>query len=146
MNFSSAIDAYRATLALSKHTETTTLATSLRALVKIRVSQLNACAFCIDMHWKEARAAGESEARLYGLDAWRETPGYTEEEQAALAWGEAVTRLDEGHVDDAVYQRARAAFSEKDLMELTYVIVVMNTWNRLCIATRLPPAAPLPKL
>lgn len=146
MDFGVAIDAYKANLALTRHCETTALEHNLRTLVKLRASQVNGCAFCIDMHWKEARSGGESEARLYGLDAWRENPIYTPKERAVLAWTEAVTRLDRGHVDDAVYQLARAELSERDLAELTYLIVAINGWNRLCIALRIEPGAALPKL
>jgi AhpD family alkylhydroperoxidase len=140
------IKAYKATLALSHHVETTAIESGLRTLVKIRTAQVNGCAFCIDMHWKEARKHGEPEERLYGLDAWRESAAYTDRERAALAWAEAVTRLDMGHVDDAVYEQARTAFSELDLAELTHVVTTANTWNRLCIAFRIQPGSALPTL
>jgi AhpD family alkylhydroperoxidase len=112
---------------------------ALLELVKMRASQINGCAFCIDMHAKEARAAGETEQRLYLLDAWREAAHlYTERERAALAWTEAVTRLDSGHVADAVYEEVRRQFSEAELVNLTLAIAVINGWNRLNIAFRMP--------
>ena len=108
-------------------------------LLKLRASQMNGCAYCLDMHWKDARAAGETEQRLYGLDAWREAPYYTDRERAALAWTEAVTNLHDGHVSDAVYDQARSHFSEKELADLTWLIAAINAWNRVAIATRAEP-------
>ena len=105
-------------------------------MVKLRASQINGCAFCIDMHWKDARALGESEQRLYGLDAWRESPYYTDRERAALEWTEAVTNITAGHVPDAVYDAVRSHFSEKELADLTWVIASINAWNRVNIALR----------
>ena len=111
----------------------------------LRASQINGCAYCIDMHWKDLRAAGESEQRLYGLDAWRESPYYDDRERAALGWTEAVTRLMDKGVPDEVFQEARRFFSEAELADLTLGIVAINGWNRLNIAlgrrrvpTRLP--------
>jgi AhpD family alkylhydroperoxidase len=112
---------------------------SLLELVKLRASQINGCAFCIDMHTKDARAAGETEQRLYALSAWRETPFYTDRERAAMAWTEAVTLLGEGHVSDEVYEEVRQRFSEEELVNLTLAIVAINGWNRLSIAFRVPP-------
>ncbi|HWH68738.1 MAG TPA: carboxymuconolactone decarboxylase family protein [Candidatus Sulfotelmatobacter sp.] len=109
---------------------------NLLHLLKLRVSQINGCAYCIDMHSKDLRAAGESEQRLYLLDAWREAPFYTERERAALAWAEAVTLVTEGHVPDDVYEQARAQFSEEELVNLTMAVVTINSWNRLSIAFR----------
>ena len=106
---------------------------ALLELVKTRASQMNGCAYCIDMHTKDARHAGESEQRLYALSAWRETPFFTEKERAALAWTEAVTRVNRG-VHDDVYREARAHFGEKELVDLTMAIVAINSWNRLSIA------------
>ena len=108
----------------------------LLELVKMRTSQLNGCAYCIDMHSKDARAAGETEQRLYLLDAWRETPLYTERERAALEWTEAVTRVADGHVPDEVYARARNHFSEEELLSLTIAVIATNSFNRLNIAFR----------
>ena len=107
-------------------------------LIELRVSQINGCAFCIDMHSKDLRAEGESEQRLYLLDAWRETDFYTERERAALAWAEAVTFVTNGHVSDEVYNEARKQFSEEELVDLTFAITTINTWNRLNIAFRTP--------
>ncbi len=115
------------------------LAEHFRELVKLRASQMNGCAFCIDMHWKDARAAGASEARLYGLDAWRESQLYSERERAALELCEAMTLVADGHVPDEVWERARAAFEEPELSQLVFAITTINAWNRLMIATRAEP-------
>lgn len=111
---------------------------NLLHLIELRVSQLNGCAFCIDMHSKDLRAAGETEQRLYLLDAWRESPFYTERERAGLSWAEAVTFLTNGHVSDEVYNEARKQFSEEELVDLTFAVTTINTWNRLNIAFRTP--------
>jgi AhpD family alkylhydroperoxidase len=128
--------AYKAMLGLEDYLHQCGLDLSLLDLVKLRVSQVNGCAYCIDMHWKDLRAAGESEQRLYGLDAWEESPYYTERERAALAWAEAVTKLWEGHVRDEVYEKVRKHFSEKELADLTLAVAAINAWNRLAIAGR----------
>jgi len=107
-------------------------------LVLMRVSQINGCAYCMDMHSKDARAAGETEQRLYVLAGWREASFYSERECAALDWAEAVTRLGEHGVSDDVYDRARASFSEEELMNLTLVIGMINTWNRINVAFQTP--------
>ena len=112
---------------------------SLLELVKLRASQINGCAHCIDMHTKELRAKGESEQRLYLLDAWREAPFYTERERAALGWIEALTRVADDHVPDQAYEDARRHFSERELVDLAMVAVAINGWNRLCIAFRSQP-------
>lgn len=112
---------------------------SLVHLVKMRASQINGCAYCLDMHSKEARAQGESEQRLYTLDAWRETPFFSERERAALAWTEAVTLITEGHVPDALYEETRQQFSEDEMVSLTMAVVAINGWNRLSIAFRAVP-------
>jgi len=109
----------------------------LQDLIHFRVSQINGCAYCLDMHSKDLRAEGETEQRLYMLEAWRESPFYTERERAALAWAEAVTKITEGHVPDEVYQQARKQFSEEELIDLTMVIVTINCYNRLNIAFRI---------
>ncbi len=109
---------------------------SLLELVKMRASQINGCAYCLDMHSKDARAAGETEQRLYLLDAWEETSLYSARERAALEWTEAVTRVADGHVPDEVYRSAREHFNEEELVNLTYALVAINGWNRLCIAFR----------
>ncbi|HZS87975.1 MAG TPA: carboxymuconolactone decarboxylase family protein [Chloroflexota bacterium] len=115
------------------------LEASLLELVRLRASQLNGCAYCIDMHTKDARAAGESEQRLYALTAWRETPFYSERERAALAWTEAITLISWEHAPDEVYGQARAHFSEKELVDLTMAIITINGWNRLAIGFRTVP-------
>lgn len=111
----------------------------LRELVKIRASQINGCAYCIDMHTIDARAGGETEQRIYALSAWRETPFFSDRERAALAWTEALTLLSESHAPDAVYEEARAQFSEKELVDLTVVITTINAWNRLAVGFRSVP-------
>src|SRR5580693_955008 len=105
----------------------------VRELVRIRASQLNGCAYCIDMHTKDARAQGETEQRIYALSAWRETPFFTPRERAALAWAEAVTNIQQGHASDAIYQEARREFDEATLVKLTLAIAQINTWNRIAI-------------
>lgn len=110
-------------------------------LVKMRASQINGCAYCLDMHSKDARAAGETEQRLYALNAWRETPFFTDRERAALAWTEAVTLVADGHVPDQVYEETRKYFSEDEMVNLTMAIVTINSWNRLSIAFRAVPGA-----
>ncbi|HEU5432265.1 MAG TPA: carboxymuconolactone decarboxylase family protein [Thermomicrobiales bacterium] len=112
---------------------------SLLELVKTRASQINGCAFCLDMHTKDARAHGETEQRLYALSAWRETPFYTDRERAALAWTESVTLVSETHVPDDVYDLARQYFSEEELVNLTMAVIAINGWNRLAIAFRTVP-------
>jgi AhpD family alkylhydroperoxidase len=123
--------------ALGAQIEAAGLERSLLELVKMRASQLNGCAYCLDMHSKDARAAGESEQRLYLLDAWRETSLYSERERAALAWTEAVTLVAEGHVPDEVYDEVSSVFAEQELVALTLAIAAVNTWNRLNIAFRM---------
>ena len=108
-------------------------------LLKFRASQINGCAYCIDMHSIDARAAGETEQRLYALDAWRETPFFNARERAGLAWIEAVTLVSNAHVPDSVYDEAKAHFSEKELVDLTYLAATINAWNRLAIALRSVP-------
>lgn len=109
---------------------------SLLELVKTRASQLNGCAYCLDMHTKDARAGGETEQRLYVLSAWREAPFYTERERAALEWTEALTLVAQNDVPDELYQRVRQHFDEKELVDLTLAIATINTWNRLAIGFR----------
>jgi len=108
-------------------------------LLKLRVSQINGCAFCIDMHWKDARAGGETEQRLYGLDAWRESPYYTDRERAALAWAEAVTLIASTHAPDEEFTELQKHFSEQEIVDLIYVISTINAWNRIAISTRAVP-------
>ena len=132
--------AYQAMLGLEmfvrKHSK---LEPTLLELVKMRSSQINGCSYCIDMHSKDARAAGETEQRLYALSAWQETPFFTDRERAALALTEAVTLVGEGYVPDAVYENARQSFTEEELVGLTLAIVTINGWNRLAITFRWVP-------
>ncbi len=130
---------YKTMLALESYLSDCGLEPALLDLVRLRTSQINGCAFCIDMHWKDLRAASESEQRLYELNAWRETPFYTDRERAALAWTEAVTLITEGYVPDEVYAQARAQFSEAELASLTLAVVAINGWNRLAISFRTVP-------
>jgi AhpD family alkylhydroperoxidase len=132
-------DAYKAMLALSQAVANTGLAPQLIDLNNYRVSQLNGCAFCLDMHSKDLRARGETEQRLYMISAWREVPHlYSDRERAAFAWAEAVTRLEDQQVPDAVYATARQEFSEAELAQLTLAIVAINGWNRLNVAFHTP--------
>jgi len=130
---------YDAMDALDKYLASCGIEESLLHLVRLRVSQINGCAYCLDMHWKDLRVLGETEQRLYSLDAWRECPYYTERERAALAWAEEVTLVAEGHVPDAVYEEARRHLSERELADLTLAVAAINSWNRLSIAARLVP-------
>jgi len=127
----------KAMFALSSEA-TAKLEPKLFELVKTRASQINGCAYCLDMHTKDARHNGETEQRLYGLSAWRETPFYTDRERAALEWTEAVTLVSDSHVPDDVLERVSAQFSEPELVALTFGVVVINCWNRLSIAFRPP--------
>jgi AhpD family alkylhydroperoxidase len=131
-------EVYRAMLALESAVRSSGLESNLLDLVRLRASQINGCAYCIDMHSKDLRAAGENEQRLYLLDAWREAPFYSDRERAALAWTEAVTLIAEGHVPDEVYDEARQYFTDSELARLTLAVVAINGWNRLGIAFRAP--------
>ena len=117
---------------------------ALLDLVRVRASQINGCAYCLDMHSKDARANGETEQRLYGLDAWRETPYYSPRERAALEWTEALTLVAETHVPDEVFERVREQFSEDELVHLSLAIVAINGWNRLNVAARTVPGDYVP--
>jgi AhpD family alkylhydroperoxidase len=131
--------AYSAMLGLEQYARQSGLETSLLELVRLRASVLNGCAYCIDMHTKDARAAGETEQRLYGLSAWRETPFYTPRERAALEWTEAITEIGASHAPDELFERVRAHFTEAELVGLSMAIVAINGWNRLAIAFRIVP-------
>ena len=131
--------AMTAMMALETYVRHCGLEHSLIELVKLRASQINGCAYCVDMHTKDARAEGETEQRLYAVMVWEETPFFTERERAALAWTEAVTLVGQGHVPDDVYQQARASFSETELVNLTMAIIAINGWNRLAIGFRTVP-------
>ena len=128
----------QAMLALSAASQASGLERSLLELVRLRASQINHCAYCIDMHTKDARAHGETEQRLYALSAWRETPFYSARERAALEWTEAVTLLSETHVPDDIFEKVRQHFDESELVALTFAVVVINSWNRLAVSIRVP--------
>lgn len=132
---------YDAMDALDRHLSECGLEESLLHLVRLRASQINGCAYCLDMHWKDLRVLGETEQRLGSLPAWRECPYYTARERAALAWTEAVTVITNGHAPDDVFAEALAQFGEKCLADLTLAIAAVNAWNRLSIAARLVPGA-----
>jgi AhpD family alkylhydroperoxidase len=131
--------AYQALAGVEAYLRQCGLERPLLELVRLRVSQVNHCAFCLDMHWKDARAAGETEQRLYGLSAWREAPYYTDRERAALAWAEALTVLTDGFAPDDVFDAVRPHFNDKELADLTTAIVSINGWNRLCVGFRVEP-------
>ena len=133
-----------AMLGLEKQVSKGGLDNKLLDLVRMRASQINGCAYCLDMHSKDARAAGESEQRLYGLNAWSETPYYSARERAALEWTEALTLVTEGHVPDDVYERVRREFSEDELAHLSLAVVAINGWNRLNVAARTVPGGYVP--
>lgn len=134
--FAAAPEATKAMLALSDYVQHCGLEAGLMELVEMRASQINGCAYCLHMHSADARKAGESEARLYLLDAWRESELYTARERAALAWTEALTLLSESHAPDAAYAEVTARFSEAELVKLTLLIGVINVWNRICVGFR----------
>lgn len=134
--YQAAPNVMKALMALDNQVASSGLEPALIELVKIRASQINGCAFCLDMHTRDTRAKGECEQRIYLLDAWSESPLYTTRERAALAWTEAVTRVTEGHVPDAVFEQARSAFSEEELVQLTLLVTTINAWNRFAIAFR----------
>ena len=133
-------------LAMEGYLRRSGLEARLMHLVKLRASQINGCAYCIDMHWKDLRALDETEQRLYSLAVWRECPWYTERERAALAWAEAVTFVATGQVPDAVHAEVRPHFSDTELADLTLAVATINAWNRLSIAARLTPGRYKPAL
>jgi AhpD family alkylhydroperoxidase len=132
-------EGYKAILGLEKFIESTSLTKTHKDLIKIRASQINGCAFCIDMHTKDARKAGETEQRIFMLNAWRDAPFYSEEEQAILALTEEVTLIG-NHVSDATYEQAAKVLDEKYLAQVILAIITINAWNRIGIATKLIPA------
>jgi AhpD family alkylhydroperoxidase len=134
--FKFAPDTIKAAQAFEEHLANSGLERSLYHLVKTRASQINGCAFCIHMHTRDARAHGETEERLYLLDAWRESPLYSDRERAALAWTEALTRISETHAPDDVYEEVRRHFSEQETVNLTMLIGMINLWNRFAISMR----------
>jgi AhpD family alkylhydroperoxidase len=137
--FEKAQGAMQAMFGLTSYLAKSKIEPKLLHLVEFRVSQINGCAYCLDMHSKDLRHDGDTEQRLYMLPAWRESPFYTDRERAALAWAEAVTLINEGHVPDEVYQEARKQFSEEELIDLTLATTTVNSWNRLNIAFRTTP-------
>jgi AhpD family alkylhydroperoxidase len=130
--------AVRAILGVEQYVRQSGLERPLIELVKLRASYLNGCAYCVDMHTKDARAAGETEQRLFAVPVWRETPYFSARERAALAWTEEVTALQHGGVSDALFQEARASFSDAELVDLTMAAIAINTWNRLAVTFRVP--------
>jgi AhpD family alkylhydroperoxidase len=134
--FQAAPDLMKAVLALSDASKASSIATGVKELVKIRASQINGCAFCIEMHTREARALGETEERIYLLSGWQESPLYNERERAALAWTEALTLVADTHAPDDVYEAARKQFSDQELTELTVAIGLINLWNRVQVGFR----------
>lgn len=133
--------AIKGLLELEKYVAGSGLEVSLYELVKLRASQINSCAYCIDMHSKDARKEGETEQRLYALSAWRETPFYSERERAALAWTEAMTLISENDIPDSLYEEVQKHFTEKEHLVLTMAIVAINGWNRLAIGFRKKPGS-----
>jgi AhpD family alkylhydroperoxidase len=137
-------DAYKAMRGLQDYVDTTGLEQSLRYLMQIRASQINGCAFCVHMHLRDARKAGEQQERLDLVAVWREAPVFTTRERAALAWTEAVTLVAASRVSDDVYEATRAEFSEQELVDLTMAVVAINGWNRLMVSFRIPPGVARP--
>jgi AhpD family alkylhydroperoxidase len=131
--------AYQAVAALQAYVDQSGLDAKLRELIKIRVSQINGCAFCLAMHTRDARKLGETDERMHLLDAWREAPFYSVRERAALAWVEAITLVSQDHIPDEVFETVHEHYSEKEIVDLTAAAVAINTWNRLAIAFRVPP-------
>ena len=134
--YQAAPEAMKAMGALESYVQTCGLDASLIDLVKTRASQINGCAYCIHMHTRDARARGETEERLYLLDAWHESPLYSDRERAALAWTDAVTLVAQTHIPDAVYEEVRRHFAEEELVNLTLLVATINAWNRIAISFR----------
>src|SRR5262245_52554899 len=130
-------DGVRAMLGLEKYLHSCGIEEGLLHLIKLRTSQINGCAYCLDMHWKDLRAIGESEQRMYSLDAWRDCPYYTDRERAALACTEAVTKISDGQAEDSIYLEVNKQFNERELADLTLAVATINAWNRLAIASRM---------
>lgn len=131
--------AYKGMAQLERYLHDTSLEPKLIHIVKLHASIINHCAYCIDMHWKDLRALGETEQRLYGLPAWRESPYYSDRERAAFVWTEALTLLANDFVSDEAYATVQSQFSEKEIVELTTAIVTINAWNRFAISARTTP-------
>lgn len=132
-------EAFRAMVGVENYLKQCGLEHGLLHLVKLRASQLNGCAYCVDMHWKDCRAAGDTEQRLSCVSVWREAPFFSERERAALAWTEALTRIERAHESDAEYEAARRVFGEKELVDLTWAIAAINAWNRIGVGFRSEP-------
>ncbi len=132
-------ESLKSMLSLEKYIAESGLEPKLIHLVKMRASQINGCAYCLDMHSLDARATGETEQRLYTLEAWRETPFFTDRERAALDWTEALTLIAQTHAPDEIYEALKAHFSEKEIVDLTFVVGAINLWNRLSISLRAVP-------
>ena len=132
-------EGYKAMLAVEQYLHECGLEENLLSLIKLRVSQINGCAFCIDMHWKDSRALGEAETRLCSLDAWRDCPYYSDRERSALGWAEALTCITDGHVPDSVYEETRPHFTNKELADLSLAVAWINAWNRVLISARTVP-------
>jgi len=145
VNYQTAPDAIKGMFELERYIHTCGLDQKLIHLIKTRASQLNGCAFCIDMHTRDARALGETEQRLYALDAWRETPFFTDQERAALAWAEALTNIQQGHAPDEVYQELARHYSEQEIVALTIAITTINAWNRIAVGFRAVPGSYQPQ-
>jgi AhpD family alkylhydroperoxidase len=143
--FDLAPEARDALRGLEKYLARASLPRELLELVKLRVSMLNGCAYCVNMHWTNLRAAGESEQRLYSLSAWREQSGYSPRERAALAWAESLTLVAATGVPDAVFAEISEHFSPKEIADLSYAVAAINAWNRLCVAFHVPPEPSLPE-
>jgi AhpD family alkylhydroperoxidase len=138
-NLTAAPEPYRALAGVEAWVKKSGIESGLLHMLKLRASQINGCAYCIDMHWKDAKTASESDQRLYGLDAWEESPYYTDRERAAIKWVEAVTDLHDGHVPDEVYEELKKHFNEQEVIALTWAAAAINAWNRLSIASRTEP-------
>ena len=134
-------EAFNGLIELDQYVQASNIGDKLYELVKMRASQINGCAYCLDMHSKDARAAGETEQRLYGLNAWRETPYYSGRERAALAWTEELTEISLNEVSDELYESVRDHFDEEEVIALTMLIVAINGWNRLAISFRTEPGS-----
>lgn len=133
------IAGYRAMLAVEKYLAQCSIEKPLQELIKLRVSQINGCAYCIDMHWKDARAAGETEQRLYGLPAWRESPYYSERERAGLRFAEELTRIADRPLPEDVHEQVRAQFNDQELGDLAWAVAAINAWNRVNVGLRTVP-------
>lgn len=132
-------DAYKSMLGVEKYLSKCSIEKPLRELIKLRVSQINGCAYCIDMHWKDARAAGETEQRLYGLSAWRESPYYSERERAGLLLAEELTQIANRPIPEEIHETIRDVFDSQEFGDLVWVIAAINAWNRVSIGNRAVP-------